>query len=348
MTKKLNYHYFKTFSLSRNHVLLEVTDMICIRNGRLKLFCNTCKNNFETSARSYLSARKTGCTYCKKMHISIITKQRFAAKKLITPNSPDYLLTIERKLHNLLNKQKKYACLNCLHDLIEYLRTNENVYNNFIMQKILHSSTPEVDLLLEKHHIIPLHAGGPNKSWNLINLTPTEHLLAHQLRLLVFQEAGDRLACQFRSMKNLSQEKQKQLPLKSGHKTALERKVGFYDSRQQSINGIKGGTIQTDKKILNYRKKMGSKVLEHLASEVIWQHAKTGSIVKIEANSLQLLTQMIPLLVESLSKLKLSSCKDLNKLQTGSKSSITSFIARVIREERSSCYGWSIKSKTQQ
>lgn len=93
---------------------------------------------------------------------------------------------------------------------------------------------------------------------------------------------------------------------------------------------------------------MGSKVLEHLASEVIWQHDKTGSIVKIEANSLQLLTQMIPLLVESLYKLKLSSCKDLNKLQTVSKSSITFFIARVIREERSSCYGWSIKTKTQQ
>ena len=70
---------------------------------------------------------------------------------------------------------------------------------------------------------------------------------------------------------------------------------------------------------------MGPQVLNHLASEVIWQHKQSGCVVKVEANCLELLTQLIPLFVESLSKSKQNHCLDLDKLKTVPKANITSF-----------------------
>lgn len=47
------------------------------------------------------------------------------------------------------------------------------------------------------HHIIPRHAGGPDKSWNMVMLTTLDHQKAHELRFEVYQEKGDSDAARF-------------------------------------------------------------------------------------------------------------------------------------------------------
>jgi hypothetical protein len=85
------------------------------------------------------------------------------------------------------------------HSLILYLQKNPNQYNDFILDKILlNRGLNNRGMGMEDHHIIPVHAGGKNKNWNLVSLTKNEHIKAHKLRILSFNEAGDKLMVHFR------------------------------------------------------------------------------------------------------------------------------------------------------
>jgi len=55
---------------------------------------------------------------------------------------------------------------------------------------------------LEKHHILPLHAGGNNNSDNLILLSIEDHALAHFYRFLAYLDKNDKLAYLFRKNDN--------------------------------------------------------------------------------------------------------------------------------------------------
>jgi hypothetical protein len=50
---------------------------------------------------------------------------------------------------------------------------------------------------LEKHHILPLHAGGL-KSGQTVLCTSKNHTLAHYYRHLIYHEKGDYVAYQMR------------------------------------------------------------------------------------------------------------------------------------------------------
>ena len=207
---------------------------------------------------------------------------------------------------------------------------------------------------LKNHHIIPIYAGGnPNASWNLIALTAEEHYLAHYLRAQTFSKSGGRLACRFTSAIGLSAEKQKELSQKRAHETARQKKVGWFDSNQQSIKGVKGGAVQTVAKVAMHRKKMGALIMHHLSTKVTWQHKSLNCTIIIEPNTFALLTQLVPLFMKTLSKhnqvlspLCSSNLERLNgnlgKLKTQSIAHVTSLIARVIKKERKLCYGWFI------
>lgn len=47
---------------------------------------------------------------------------------------------------------------------------------------------------VERHHIVPRHAGGSDDPINLTTLTPKEHLLAHRLLYKLYNRWQDRLA----------------------------------------------------------------------------------------------------------------------------------------------------------
>ncbi len=55
---------------------------------------------------------------------------------------------------------------------------------------------------LEKHHILPLHAGGNNNFDNLILLSIEDHALAHFYRFLAYLDKNDKLAYLFRKNDN--------------------------------------------------------------------------------------------------------------------------------------------------
>ena len=58
-------------------------------------------------------------------------------------------------------------------------------YQEFIEDIILHygqhRKLSNIDLLLERHHIVPRCVGGQDVIQNIIDLTPREHYIAHQL-----------------------------------------------------------------------------------------------------------------------------------------------------------------------
>lgn len=106
MNKKLDFNCLQNLAASRNPFLHEVTDIVYIRIGNLKLFCNTCEQFFEVPAASYLNAKKTGCTSCKSINNSIATKLRCAANKLL----PDSFIAIRKKEQKSAAPQKR-ICL---------------------------------------------------------------------------------------------------------------------------------------------------------------------------------------------------------------------------------------------
>lgn len=79
MSKKLTLQDIEIIAKARNH------NLVCMKNykgvkSKIKLYCNTCNNNFETSVASYKNSRKTGCPYCKKKVISELHTDKKVSK----------------------------------------------------------------------------------------------------------------------------------------------------------------------------------------------------------------------------------------------------------------------------
>ena len=66
----------------------------------------------------------------------------------------------------------------------------------------------------ERHHIIPKSCGGCNRKWNLVRLTPEEHIECHRLLTLIYATgdahfrmcAAYALMCTSRSKVKVSEE----------------------------------------------------------------------------------------------------------------------------------------------
>lgn len=132
-----------------------------------------------------------------------------------------------------------------------------NIYDQFreYLQKLEKTGLNQNDGI-EKHHIIPKHAGG--KLGPIVYCSFTNHTLAHFYRFLVYKERGDLVAYKMRLNQKiygkercfLAVEKNKQL------------KILFWSSDWQKRQGKKGGLIGGSKKTLlqiNARKRVGLK-----------------------------------------------------------------------------------------
>ena len=65
-----------------------------------------------------------------------------------------------------------------LNDIMNYLK----IYNSLIYKRqVIYPLTKTGDGLIETQHIIPTSCGGPDESWNRVNLTAREHFVAHWL-----------------------------------------------------------------------------------------------------------------------------------------------------------------------
>lgn len=74
-------------------------------------------------------------------------------------------------------------------------------YEKFITKCALQNQNDEnkSDITMEKHHILPKHAGGDDNEKNIILFTTRQHILAHLLRFLEKGEMDDWKAYAFRT-----------------------------------------------------------------------------------------------------------------------------------------------------
>lgn len=73
---------------------------------------------------------------------------------------------------------------------MKYLKNNPNPYNDYMVEKILKPTVPQINSeVIQKHHIIPLCKGGSHVDWNVILLTKKEHI--HALRFQTYKEFED-------------------------------------------------------------------------------------------------------------------------------------------------------------
>lgn len=145
-----------------------------------------------------------------------------------------YLLTVRSTNVKDINKKEK---LDIYQQFIDSLKRKKYVIGTF----------------LEKHHILPLHAGGDNSSGNLISLSIKDHALAHFYRFLAYNDKNDKLAYHFR--KNDKKEAfrlRAELGLLSREKKGLLKR--FKDSKAQALLGKKGGKVAGSLNTLAQRK----------------------------------------------------------------------------------------------
>jgi len=132
-----------------------------------------------------------------------------------------------------------------------------NIYELFIKYLIeLEAITPEQKKkLMEKHHIVPKHAGG-SPTGQIVSCSPENHTLAHFYRYLVYREQGDWVCYQMRRNQKTTLRERSLLAVEKQKKL----QINFWSSKWQSHQGKKGGKIGGSKNTLKQfaaRQKVG-------------------------------------------------------------------------------------------
>ena len=123
------------------------------------------------------------------------------------------------------------------------MKKQVNIYNQFIEYLRLKQYTKETKL--EKHRILPQHAGGTYEVNNVVLCSFEDHCLAHFYRYLAYQETGDLIAWQLMSgqteeaRRNLASYAGKIGGQASSKKNKAELQF-FYSKEWQKLHGYKG------------------------------------------------------------------------------------------------------------
>ncbi len=173
--------------------------------------------------------------------------------------------------------EKKSLLLNNIisnkQELIFFLINENTSYSNYIKNLFEKNSLEYLkQTQTHRHHIIPLHMGGPDKDWNLINLSIEQHSYAHKL---LFENYGNYFdlcaSCMLLGQTNAGFEairKANQLKMK-------KNQVGFYNSELQRELGKR-----QKKKRKPYARNLYVKAA--LEKGIIIQWIQTNEIVIIE------------------------------------------------------------------
>jgi hypothetical protein len=195
MSYKLTYNQFMVESEERGHMLIDVSNPKHIREGTLTAICAN-NHRFTVPVKSYRACRKNaqgsknGCPECKKNKTSQFWKGR-VRKESQEIRSSSKVIKKKKPLNAIFMEVKNRQTL------LSFLKNNENTYNSFIIQKIEEEELLIVkkqkfpEIIVQSHHIIPLHTGGPDEKWNLVQLELNDHIIAHRLRFEVYNEDGD-------------------------------------------------------------------------------------------------------------------------------------------------------------
>nr|ALO63248.1 putative HNH homing endonuclease [Chlamydomonas applanata]ALO63254.1 putative HNH homing endonuclease [Chlamydomonas applanata] len=357
MTKQLTIENFKELANSRNHTLISSTNPNNPRSGSLTIRCNTCNNEFTTTAHSYKNARQTGCPTCKALK----ARQQPPRNTVLTPEQLAFnaerraQLRFERSL-----KAKQYENISSTSELKQYLSSMNDEYSIFMLQKLeeaggakANSSFSDVSVdevtgslnapgeqEYQKHHIIPRHAGGPDSKWNLIKLTREDHIKAHAIRYSTYGEFGDY---------NFLKTAQNDLPLndelenirrqnaKRADQTRLKHGLGIYADGVSSKGGRASAATPSVQRDLSHGARMQPPVYNALYFGSKWFHKQTSTHVEFKPRQVVMMSQLKDCLAEALPK----GNPNREQLEnTPNAVNVTSGLSKVLKKERKSAYGW--------
>jgi hypothetical protein len=329
MTKKNTFEKYAKLAEDRNMKLLRYNENKDVNHSTLQLFCNTCQTSFTSNCRSFLNARKTGCTKCKTLAFMERNKER-AEENNKKPKS-----YTPRKAKPLL---PEFAQISDKKTLLSYLKNTPNAYNEFMLHCLCNPPPTENT---QKHHIIPRHSGGPDEDWNMVTLTVEDHAKAHELRWETYKDKASALSLDELALRGLRGEFNTEEMIKKrvqlSHHIQKTEKKGRWDAKLQSMLGKKGGAKQTEAKAEKYKEKLSHSVKALLKKGSTWKHKDGKSSVTFQAEELSLMIQLLEKLIE------VTKDADSKKQITETKkSNATSLLARVIKGERLSAYGWQL------
>ncbi len=335
MSKKQTVEDFEALAQSRQHKLISVSNQNLPSAGDLTISCNTCHQTFTTSAHSYKNARQTGCPICKAAKASAQWAKK--PRKYSEEQHKRRLARFEAIQKAKEEKRNRYAEIKNREDLIKFLEGEANEYSDFILYHM--QNPPPADAIrIERHHIIPLHAGGPDEEWNLIPLIPEDHYTAHEIRARVYNEQGDIIMIRMRKAGSTNLSEDAMNRMRTGDATRKAQGTGIYAEGVSAKGGRAGGAVKSEAKDLGQKSKMSEPVIKALNEGSSWVH-KTGVTCNVPPG-LNTMPQLLKFLIEALPL----DNEDRKKLEETNTGNVTSLLAKVIKNERSSTYGWRLNN----
>jgi hypothetical protein len=301
MTQKKSFEDWQKLAFQRNHVLSNPTNSETPSKGSFTVKCNSCGTTFIALAKNYGSARKTGCATCKaikakaqsgpqrkKSQDEIKSEESKILQKQISDNQNVQILSNfpENQISRFDSIVDKVSMKN-------YLQEENNVYTNYILEKLETRLIPEdVKTLhgepVQSHHIIPYHMGGINSSFNRIRLTVSEHETAHKFHYLAYKQFGD---YNYLHMKNLTGTEE--IPINPEYENRIRENAirGGETQRQQQIGIFAPNAAQKAGLISGQREKSRAHKLSSQNQRCDttrsllnitgskWTHQQTGTVV---------------------------------------------------------------------
>ncbi len=121
---------------------------------------------------------------------------------------------------------------------IDYVPTHNTIlfYTQYLEK--IRKKQYDKSVYLEKHHVVPKHAGGTNKAENIIHVSVQDHIELHFYRFLAYNEIGDKVAYEMRVNDSaIAAQIRSQLSITANK---LKKNL-FWNSKWQSLQGKKGG-----------------------------------------------------------------------------------------------------------
>lgn len=221
----------------------------------------------------------------------------------------------------------------CEKALIQYLSVHLNIYNQFILTRLNRCVNTNK---FESHHIFPKSIGGPDKSWNLINLTVKEHHQAHIYRYSVYHEYIDKLALSFFGQ---FVDQRKAAQLLGSQAAVMLKRCGFQNPAIQKKAAEKGRHTLTLKKKQSYFARLSPLIKKHLLTNQVWVYLTKNKKKKVLVNARRCLT--LTELVEYLEQTTGISIGKKGKLTTK-----TNGLSKVIKGVRKSYANWSYEKES--
>lgn len=200
-------------------------------------------------------------------------------------------------------------------ELYKYLLSTDNSYTRFILNQLSNNAHLAVcQDNLEKHHIIPLHMGGPSCSWNLVILSYEDHTRAHALLYECYGSRYDKAVVQMRA--GLTGKARREIAKANVEKARVEKTGRFNPELQRSLGS----------RPKKQRKPFAKTylVLNALEHGMVWRH-KDGSTVIIPGKKTQ-----SPIQVASILSKKSPEKLSADFIQKAEKSYLYSGIVKIL------------------